>query len=134
MIGKIDHIGIAVKSIELVLPFYTDILQLELLGIEEIQSQQVKIAFLVVGESKLELLEPLGNKGPIAQFIQKRGEGIHHVAFGVQAIKERIEYINKNGVQMIDEVPRVGAYGTQIAFIHPKSTYGTLYELCDKGV
>ncbi|PEZ09144.1 methylmalonyl-CoA epimerase [Bacillus sp. AFS018417] len=133
MIEQIDHIGIAVQSIESVLPFYTEILKLKLLGIEEVQSQQVKVAFLVVGESKLELLEPLSNKSAIAQFIQKRGEGIHHIAFGVQSIKQRIQYIKQNGIQMIDELPRTGAQGAQIAFIHPKSTYGTLYELCDKG-
>lgn len=132
MIKNIDHIGIAVRSLEEVLPFYTEVLQLELLGMEEVASQQVKVAFLKLGEGKLELLEPLSKEGPIARFIEKRGEGIHHIALGVASIEERIQDLKDNGVHMIDEIPRVGAAGAQIAFMHPKSSHGVLYELCEK--
>jgi methylmalonyl-CoA/ethylmalonyl-CoA epimerase len=132
MMKKIDHIGIAVRSLEEVLPFYTNVLQLELLGVEEVASQKVKVAFLKLGESKLELLEPLSIESSVAQFIEKRGEGIHHVALGVNSIEERIQEMKEKGIRMIDETPRLGAAGAQIAFMHPKSTYGVLYELCEK--
>ncbi|MFX3623124.1 MAG: methylmalonyl-CoA epimerase [Ectobacillus sp.] len=131
---KIDHIGIAVRSLEETLPFYTDVLQLELLGVEEVASQQVKVAFLKLGESKLELLEPLSAESPIAQFIAKRGEGIHHVALGVSSIEERIQELKQKGVHMIDETPRLGAANAHIAFMHPKSAHGVLYELCEKKI
>ncbi len=106
---KIDHIGIAVSSIEEVLPFYVGSLKLRLLGVEEVASQGVKVAFLGIGESKIELLEPLSEESPIATFIQKRGEGIHHVALGVSNIESRIEDIRENGVQMIHNEPVNGA-------------------------
>ncbi|MFD3447833.1 methylmalonyl-CoA epimerase [Microbacteriaceae bacterium 4G12] len=132
MIKKIDHIGIAVRSLKETLPFYTDVLQLELLGTEEVPSQKVKVAFLQVGESKLELLEPLSADSPVAQYIEKRGEGIHHVALGVSSIEERIQEIKEHGIRMIDNNSRPGAGGAQIAFMHPKSAHGVLYELCEK--
>jgi methylmalonyl-CoA/ethylmalonyl-CoA epimerase len=132
MIQKIDHIGIAVHSLEEALPFYTNVLKLRLLGVEEVASQQVKVAFLELGESKLELLEPLSKESPIAMFIQKRGEGIHHVALGVKSIADRIQEMEQNGIQMIDSSPRIGAAGASIAFMHPKSAHGVLYELCEK--
>ncbi len=132
MIKKIDHIGIAVRSLEEVLPFYTNVLQLELLGVEEVASQKVKVAFLKLGESKLELLEPLSSESPVAQFIEKRGEGIHHVALGVSSIEDRIQEMQERGVRMIDESSRLGAAGAHIAFMHPKSAHGVLYELCEK--
>jgi methylmalonyl-CoA/ethylmalonyl-CoA epimerase len=129
---KIDHIGIAVRSIEVVLPFYQDHLQLPLLGIEEVASQNVKVAFLAIGQSKIELLEPLSSDSPIAKFIEKRGEGIHHVALGVTDISGRIEEIKNNGINMIHDVPIDGAGGAKVAFLHPKSTHGVLYEFCEK--
>ncbi|UOE95964.1 methylmalonyl-CoA epimerase [Alkalihalobacillus sp. LMS39] len=129
---KIDHIGIAVKSIHEALVFYTDSLQMELLAIEEVKSQKVKVAFLQVGESKIELLEPLSEDSPIASFINKRGEGIHHVAFGVSSIEERIQEIKTKGVVMIHNEPVPGAGGAQVAFLHPKSAHGVLYEFCEK--
>lgn len=131
---KIDHIGIAVSSIEEVLPFYVGSLKLPLLGMEEVNSQGVKVAFLGIGESKIELLEPLSEESPIAKFIQKRGEGIHHVALGVTDIKTRIEDIRENGVQMIHDEPVSGAGGAKVAFLHPKSARGVLFEFCEKEI
>ncbi len=132
MVKKVDHIGIAVKSIERSLPFYTDILRLPLLHIEQIASQKVKVAFIQAGETKLELLEPISEDSTIAKFIEKRGEGIHHVALGVDSIEERIQEMKENGIRMIDEKSRPGAHGTQVAFMHPKSTGGVLFEFCQK--
>jgi len=132
MIKRVDHIGIAVKSIENTLPFYTEVLRLSLLGIEEVESQKVKVAFLQAGETKLELLEPTSAESSIATFIEKRGEGIHHVALGVSSIEERITEMKEKGIRMIDEEPRPGAGGADIAFMHPKSASGVLFELCEK--
>lgn len=132
MIKKVDHIGIAVRSIEATLPFYTEVLKLPLLGIEEVESQKVRVAFLKAGETKLELLEPTTEESTIAQFIEKRGEGMHHIALGVNSIEERILEMKENGVRMIDEEPRIGAGGAHIAFMHPKSASGILVELCEK--
>ncbi|NEU30779.1 methylmalonyl-CoA epimerase [bacterium LRH843] len=130
---KIDHIGIAVSSIEKVLPFYVGSLKLPLLGIEEVASQGVKVAFLEIGESKIELLEPLSSESPVAKFIEKRGEGIHHIALGVIDIEKRISDISENGFQMIHDSPVDGADGAKVAFVHPKSAHGVLIEFCDKG-
>ena len=132
MIKKVDHIGIAVKSLEQALPFYTDVLKLPLVGIEEVESEKVKVAFLKAGETKLELLEPTSNDSAIARFIEKKGEGIHHVALGVDSIQERINEMKTNGIRMIHEVPKIGAGGAQVAFMHPKSTGSILFELCEK--
>lgn len=132
VIKKVDHIGIAVRSLEETLPFYTDVLQLELLGIEEVESQKVRVAFIKAGETKLELLEPTSQESAIAKYIEKRGQGIHHVALGVESIEERIHDLKTNGIRMIDEQPRMGAGGANIAFLHPKSTGSVLYELCEK--
>jgi methylmalonyl-CoA/ethylmalonyl-CoA epimerase len=132
VIKKVDHIGIAVRSLEETLPFYTDVLQLELLGIEEVECQQVKVAFIKVGETKLELLEPMSQDSAIAKYIEKRGQGIHHVALGVESIEERIHDLRTNGIRMIDNEPIMGAGGASIAFLHPKSTGSVLYELCEK--
>lgn len=129
---KIDHIGIAVKSLEESLPFYVDHLHLSLEGIEEVQSQGVKVAFLKIGESKIELLEPLHAESPIAKFIEKRGEGIHHIALGVSNIEGRIEQLKTDGITMIHNEPVKGAAGAKVAFLHPKSAGGILYELCEK--
>lgn len=132
MIEKIDHLGIAVRSIQDALPYYTDVLNLELIGIEEVSSEGVRVAFIKIGESKIELLEPLHDGSPIAKFIEKKGEGIHHIALGVTSIEERIKEIKEKGIKMIHEEPKDGAGGASIAFLHPKSTKGTLFELCEK--
>ncbi|NHM32158.1 methylmalonyl-CoA epimerase [Neobacillus terrae] len=132
MIKKVDHIGIAVKSLDKTLPFYTEVLQLPLLGIEEVASEKVRVAFLKAGETKLELLEPLNKESAIAKYIEKRGEGIHHVALRVDSIEERIKEMKEKGIRMINEEPKTGAGGALVAFMHPKSTEGILYELCEK--
>jgi methylmalonyl-CoA/ethylmalonyl-CoA epimerase len=132
MIKKVDHIGIAVKSLENTLPFYTDVLNLPLLGIEEVDTQMVRVAFLQAGGTKLELLEPTSEESPIAKFIEKRGEGIHHVALGVDSIEDRIIEMKEKEIRMIDDQPRLGAGGASIAFMHPKSASGVLFELCEK--
>ncbi|MEH7383084.1 methylmalonyl-CoA epimerase [Bacillus sp. JJ1533] len=132
MINKIDHIGIAVSSIENSLPFYTNVLNLQVEGIEEVESEKVRVAFIKIGESKLELLEPLSPESPIAKFIEKRGEGIHHIALGVSSIEERIQEIKEQGIRMLADEPKFGAGGAKIVFMHPKSTGSILYELCEK--
>lgn len=132
MIKKVDHIGIAVKSLEQALPFYTDVLKMPLLGIEEVDSEKVKVAFLKAGETKLELLEPISEESAIAKFIEKRGEGIHHIALGVESIQERINDMKEKGIKMIQDTPKKGAGGALVAFMHPKSTGSILYELCEK--
>ncbi|MCA1030650.1 methylmalonyl-CoA epimerase [Bacillus timonensis] len=132
MIKKIDHIGIAVKSIDLSLPFYVDTLKLKLEGIEVVESEGVKVAFIKIGESKIELLEPINEESAIAQFIAKRGEGIHHLALSVDSIEERIKQMQNEGIRMIHNEPKKGAGGADIAFMHPKSTGSILMELCEK--
>ncbi|WP_191565277.1 methylmalonyl-CoA epimerase [Metabacillus idriensis] len=132
MINKVDHIGVAVRSISQVLPFYERTLGLKLEGIESVEEQKVKVAFLKIGNTKIELLEPTSDESPVAKFIEKRGEGIHHLALGVDDIKKRIEELKENGIKMIDETPRNGAGGASIAFLHPKAANGVLVELCEK--
>lgn len=134
MIKNIDHIGIAVKSLEEALPLYTETLKLELEGIETVESQGVKVAFILAGNTRLELLEALSPESAIAKFIEKRGEGIHHVALGVEQIEDRIKEIKESGLRMIDEKLRKGAHHADVAFIHPKSMAGVLYELCERTV
>jgi methylmalonyl-CoA/ethylmalonyl-CoA epimerase len=132
MVKKVDHIGVAVQSLEKALPFYTEVLKLPLLAIEEVESEKVNVAFLQVGDTKIELLEPTSNESPIAKFIEKRGEGIHHIALGVESIQERMNEIKSKGLRMIQDEPKIGAGGSKVAFVHPKSTFGVLYELCEK--
>lgn len=132
MIKNIDHIGIAVKSLDDSLPLYTETLKLELEGIETVESQGVKVAFIMAGNTRLELLEALSPESPIAKFIEKRGEGIHHVALGVDDIEARIEELKQSGLRMIDDTSRKGAHAADVAFVHPKSTAGVLYELCEQ--
>ncbi|WP_240377618.1 methylmalonyl-CoA epimerase [Bacillus piscicola] len=129
---KIDHIGIAVKSIEEHLPFYEEVLGLTLLKVEEVESQKVKVAFIEIGSSKLELLEPLADTSPIASFIEKKGEGIHHIALGVSDINQRLEEIRQDGIQTLSEEAYKGAGGADVAFLHPRSTGRVLYEFCEK--
>ncbi|KJS81474.1 MAG: methylmalonyl-CoA epimerase [Peptococcaceae bacterium BICA1-8] len=129
---KIDHIGIAVKNLEESLSFYTDVLGLKCQGIELVEEQKVKVAFLPCGESELELLESTSPEGPIARFIEKNGEGIQHIALQVENIEEALEYLKEQGMRLIDEKPRYGAGGAKIAFLHPKATKGILLELSER--
>lgn len=128
---KIAHIGIAVQSIEHSLPFYTDQLGLALEGIEEVESEQVKVAFLKIGESMLELLEPLSESSAIHTYLERNGEGIHHIALEVNNIEQRLDNLRNDGIRLINEEPKLGANDSKIAFLHPKSTHGVLYELCE---
>ncbi|MFH1957801.1 MAG: methylmalonyl-CoA epimerase [bacterium] len=132
MLNKINHIGIAVRSIKESLKFYTGQLSLESTGVVEISEQKVKAAILRIGESAIELLEPTSPDSPIAKFLEKRGEGIHHIAFEVTDIVKKLKDLKDKGVRLIDESPRPGAHGTRIAFIHPKSAGGVLMELVEE--
>ena len=127
----IEHIGIAVKSIEEALPFFEGVLGLKCYNIEEVADQKVKTAFLKVGQTKLELLEPTSDESPIAKFLEKRGEGIHHIAFAVENSTEALKEAEAKGVRLIDKQSRKGAEGLNIGFLHPKSCHGLLLELCD---
>lgn len=129
---KVDHIGIAVKDLEESIKFYQDILGLELMGTEVVEEQKVRVAFLPVGDTEVELLESTSEDGPIAKFIEKNGEGIQHIAFKVDNIEEAIEYMISKGMRMIDEKPRYGAGGAKIAFVHPKSSNRVLVELSER--
>lgn len=127
---KIAHIGIAVRDLEASIPFYTDLLGMTLEKMEEVESEQVKVAFIKIGESRIELLEPLSEKSAIHSFLEKKGEGIHHIALEVDNIDERLHDLQENGIRLINEQPKQGADNAQIAFLHPKSTNGVLFELC----
>jgi methylmalonyl-CoA/ethylmalonyl-CoA epimerase len=126
----IEHIGIAVRSIESSIKFYEDILGLKCYGIVEVEDQKVKTAFFMVGQTKIELLESTDPEGPIGKFIEKKGEGLHHIAFAVDNLAETLREVEGKGVTLIDQNPRAGAEGMNIAFLHPKSTNGVLWELC----
>ena len=130
-LSHIEHIGIAVKSIEEQLPYYEGILGLKCYNIETVEDQKVKTAFFKVGQTKLELLEPTSEESTIAKFIEKRGEGIHHIAFATQGLDEALQEMAAKGVRLIDTHSRKGAEGLNIAFLHPKSTGGVLTELCE---
>ena len=129
---KIDHLGIAVKSIEEGKNFWTDVLGLEFEGIETVEEQKVTTAFFPVGQSEVELLESTAPEGPIAKYLEKKGEGIQHVAFRVQNLETALEELKAKGIRLIDEKPRKGAGGAKIAFLHPKATNGVLVELCER--
>jgi methylmalonyl-CoA/ethylmalonyl-CoA epimerase len=133
MLNKINHIGIAVTSLEAALPFYRDNLSMPFAGIEEVPEQMVRVAMLQVGESKIELLEPTSPDSPVAKFIEKNGPGIHHIAYEVADIEAAIAKLTADGVRMIDAQARAGAHGTRIAFLHPKGSMGVLTELCHVG-
>lgn len=128
----IEHIGIAVKSIDETIPYYENVLGLKCYSIEEVTDQKVKTAFFKVGQTKIELLESTDPAGTIAKFIEKKGEGVHHIAFAVDSVQEALDFVAEKGVQLIDKHPRKGAEGLNIAFLHPKSTYGVLTELCEQ--
>lgn len=132
MIKKIDHIGIAVKDLEEALKLYTEVLGLEVEGTEVVEDQKVKVAFLPVGDSEIELLESTDPEGPISRYIEKRGEGIQHIALRVDNIEQALEEVKKKGIKLIDEKPRYGAGNARIAFLHPKSTNGVLIELTER--
>ncbi|WP_087971621.1 methylmalonyl-CoA epimerase [Oceanobacillus rekensis] len=127
---QISHIGIAVENIDAALSFYTDSLGLELEAVEKIESEGVKVAFIKIGESRLELLEPLNEKSAIRKFLDKKGEGIHHIALEVGDIRTRLQQLKQQGIPLINEEAKTGARNSQIAFIHPKTANGVLYELC----
>ena len=131
MLTKINHLGVAVTSIEDALSFYRDTLGMTFSGIEEVPSQLVRVAFLCIGESKIELLEPISPESPVAKFLEKNGPGVHHVAYGVDDIEAAIARLVAGGTRMIDAAPRNGAHGARIAFLHPKSSNGVLTELCE---
>jgi methylmalonyl-CoA/ethylmalonyl-CoA epimerase len=129
-ISHIEHLGIAVKSIENSLPYYENVLGLKCYNIEEVADQKVKTAFFKVGQTKIELLEPTSEESTIAKFIEKKGEGIHHIAFAVPDVAAALSEVEAKGVQLIDKHPRKGAENLNIAFLHPKSTASVLTELC----
>lgn len=129
---KIDHLGIAVSSIDSRKDFWTDVLGLEFAGTETVTEQKVTTAFLPVGESEVELLESTSPDGPVAKYIEKRGEGMQHIAFRVENIEEALQELKAKGIQLIDQTPRMGAGGAKIAFLHPKATGGILVELCER--
>jgi methylmalonyl-CoA/ethylmalonyl-CoA epimerase len=130
-VTHIEHLGIAVNSIEEALPYYENVLGLKCYAIEEVADQKVKTAFLKVGQTKIELLESTDPEGAVGKFIEKRGEGIHHLAFAVEGLTEALKEVEGKGIRLIDATPRKGAEGLNIAFLHPKSTIGVLTELCE---
>lgn len=131
-ISHIEHLGIAVESIEKALPYFEETLGLKCYAIEEVADQKVKTAFLKVGEVKLELLEPTSPESTIAKYLEKRGQGVHHVAFCVEdGVANALQEVESKGVMLIDKAPRKGAENLNIAFLHPKSTVGILTELCE---
>jgi methylmalonyl-CoA/ethylmalonyl-CoA epimerase len=127
----IEHLGIAVANLEESIKYYENVLGLSCYKIEEVADQKVKTAFFKIGDTKIELLESTAPDGPIGKFIEKKGEGIHHIAFAVENLEEALEDVKNKGVQLIDETPRMGAEGLHIAFLHPKSTKGVLTEFCE---
>jgi methylmalonyl-CoA/ethylmalonyl-CoA epimerase len=131
-IKHIDHIGIAVKTIDQAGKFYTDVLGLKIQDIENVAEQKVNVAFLPITDSEVELIESTHDDGPVAKFIEARGEGIQHIAFRVENIEDALAELKAKGVRLIDQQPRKGAGGARIAFIHPKETNGVLVELCER--
>ncbi len=127
----IEHLGIAVRSLETAIPYFENILGLECYAIEEVAEQKVKTAFFKVGQTKIELLESTDPEGPVGKFIENRGEGVHHIAFAVENLQEKLDTAAEKGVRLIDKTPRKGAEGLNIAFLHPKFTLGVLTELCE---
>lgn len=129
-IRRIEHIGIAVKSLEIAIPYYETLLGLKCYSIEEIVDQKVKTAFFKVGDTKIELLESTDPEGPIGMFLEKNGQGIHHIAFAVEDVDDALSEAKSKGIRLIDKEGRKGAEGLTIGFLHPKSTFGVLTELC----
>jgi methylmalonyl-CoA/ethylmalonyl-CoA epimerase len=132
-LSHIEHIGIAVKDLEQAIPYYEDILGLKCYAIEEVKDQKVKTAFFKIGRTKLELLESTDPDGAVGKFIEKRGEGVHHIAFATaNGVQNALDEAERKGLRLIDKKPRKGAEGLNIAFLHPKSTFGVLTELCER--
>ncbi len=131
-ITHIEHIGIAVESLEEAIPYYENILQLTCYAIEEVADQKVKTAFFRVGQTKIELLESTDPEGPIGKFIAKKGPGVHHIAFATGDVAKSLAEAGEKGVQLIDNFPRKGAEGLNIGFLHPRSTMGVLTEFCSE--
>jgi len=129
--SHIEHIGIAVKSLDEAIPYYEQLLGSSCYAIEEVADQRVRTAFFKIGQTKIELLESTSPEGPVGKFIEKKGEGIHHIAFAVDGLEKALEKVKAQGIRLIDEQPRKGAEGLHIAFLHPKSTFGVLTELCE---
>ncbi len=127
----IEHIGIAVKNLEEAIAFYEKVYGLECYAVEEVAEQKVKTAFFMVGQTKIELLESTDPEGPIGKFLEKKGEGVHHLAFAVDNLQKSLDETAEKGIKLIDQTPRKGAEGLNIAFMHPKSTFGVLTELCE---
>jgi methylmalonyl-CoA/ethylmalonyl-CoA epimerase len=127
----IEHIGIAVQNLREAINYYEKILGLSCYAVEEVKDQKVRTAFFKVGDTKIELLESTAPDGPIAKFIEKKGPGLHHIAFHVDGLQDTLDELDKKGVVLIDHAPRKGAEGLNIAFLHPRSTYGVLTELCE---
>ncbi|MHA7109566.1 methylmalonyl-CoA epimerase [Sunxiuqinia elliptica] len=131
-VTHIEHIGIAVNSLEEAIPYYEKVLGLKCYAIEEVVDQKVKTAFFKVGDTKIELLESTDPEGPIGKFIEKKGQGIHHLAFAVDNVNESLKQAEEDGVRLIDKTSRKGAEGLNIGFLHPKSTLGVLTEFCSE--
>ncbi len=131
-ISKIEHIGIAVESLETAIPYYETLLGSKCYAIEEVVDQKVKTAFFRVGETKIELLESMDPEGPIGKFLEKKGQGVHHIAFAVDNVDEALVEAETSGIQLVDKKGRKGAEGLTIGFLHPKSTFGVLTELCSE--
>jgi methylmalonyl-CoA/ethylmalonyl-CoA epimerase len=128
----IEHIAIAVKNMSEAVAYYENVLGLKCYAVEEVKDQKVKTAFFKVGQTKIELLESTDPDGPVGKFIAKRGEGIHHIAFNVNNLPEKLKEVEQKGIRLIDQDPKKGAEGFNIAFLHPKSTFGVLTEFCEK--
>jgi methylmalonyl-CoA/ethylmalonyl-CoA epimerase len=131
-ITHIEHIGIAVNSLDEAIPYYENVLGMKCYAVEEVTDQKVKTAFFMVGQTKIELLESTDPEGPIGKFIEKKGPGVHHLAFAVDSVNEALNELADKGVQLIDKTGRKGAEGLNIGFLHPKSTLGVLTEICSK--
>lgn len=131
-VSKIEHIGIAVERLDNAIPYYETLLGSKCYAIEEVADQKVRTAFFKVGETKIELLESTDPEGPIGKFLEKKGQGIHHIAFAVEDVNESLQEVESSGIQLIDKQSRKGAEGLNIGFLHPKSTFGVLTELCSK--
>jgi len=129
--SHIEHLGIAVNSLEEAIPFYEKLLGTACYNIEEVPEQKVKTAFFKIGQTKIELLESTDPEGPIGKFLENKGPGVHHVAFAVEGLQSQLQEAEANGIRLIDKTPRNGAEGLNIAFLHPKSTLGVLMELCE---
>lgn len=132
MLKKVDHLGIAVRNLDAALSFYRDAAGLAVAHVEVVPDQRVRVAMIPVGDTRIELLEPTDLESPVARFIESRGEGLHHVAFLVDDIDATLAQLAAAGVRLVDAKPRQGAGGAKIAFVHPKSGFGVLYELCQR--